>query len=60
MSSTDRTNGDVLFLAEMLSVFIFTLLLPSIQDLYHWFIPVGVCVQVAKYDVDYGISLDFS
>ena len=35
------------------------LLLPTSQDLIHWFMFVGVRIRVSKYDVDYGVSLDF-
>ena len=40
-------------------VFIFIYLLPLSQEISHWFLSVDVCVRVAKYDVDYGVILDF-
>ena len=43
----------------VLTVFIFILLLPKRQELIHWIFPVGFCVQVSKYDVNYGVSLYF-
>ena len=33
--------------------------IPTSQDLIHWFMFVGVRIRVSKYDVDYGVSLDF-
>ena len=43
----------------MLMVFIFLFLIPTIQELIHCLLPVGVHVRVSKYDVDYGASLAF-
>ena len=43
----------------MLTMFVFIILLPTIQELIHLFLTVGVHVRVYKYDVNYGVSLDF-
>ena len=61
MQSTDRTNGEKMFplWVIVLTTFIFVLLLPFIQELFHSLLPVGVCVQLSKSDVDYVISMDF-
>ena len=41
----------------VLTVFIF-LLLPSMgQEIFHWFLPVGVHVRVSKSDADDGVSI---
>ena len=40
------------------NVLVLILSLPPIQDLIYWLLPVGVCVQVFKSDVDYVISMD--
>ena len=49
-----------LLLMEVLTVLIVIFLLPTTQELIHWFVLVGVRVQVFKYDVGYSISQDFS
>ena len=59
MPSTERTNGDFFSGCSWqslpcLSFFSFS---QSSQELVHWFLPVGVCVQVSKSDVGDGVSL---
>ena len=49
-----------LFLLKVLTVFIFIFILPLIKELFHWFLPVGVCVRVSKSDVNYGVSMDLT
>ena len=44
---------------EVITVFILLLLLPTIKDLIHWFIPVGIRVRISEFGVDYGVSLAF-
>ena len=46
-------------IAEVLTMLILILLLPKIQYLIHWFMLVVVRIRVSKYDVNYGVSLDF-
>ena len=48
------------FLVAVLTVIIFILLLPTIQELIHWSVLVGVHVRVSRYDVNYGVSLSLS
>ena len=43
----------------VITVFIIIFLIPTVQELIHWFLPVGICVQVSKLDINYGISLGF-
>ena len=45
-------------LISVLTVLILVLLLPTRQEIIHWFVLVGVCIQVSKSDIDYGVSLD--
>ena len=54
-----QTEKMFLFIVAVLTVLIFILLLPIIQELIHWFLPVGVLIRVSKLDVDYDTSLDF-
>ena len=59
MSYTERENRDffVLFV-EILTMLIFIFLLPTIQEIVYWILPVGVRVRVSKSDVNYSVSLD--
>ena len=41
-----------LLLVAVLTIFIFILIIPFTQELSNWLLPVGICVQVAKYDVE--------
>ena len=41
-----------------LTVLILILLLPTIQEIIHWIIPVGICISIFKYDVKNGVSMD--
>ena len=47
------------FFTEMLTVFTFILVLPTSYELIHWILPVSVCIQLSKSDVDYGVGLVF-
>ena len=59
MASTESTNGEKKFFIHGSAYsFIFLLLHPMSQEIIHWLLPVSVCVQVSKYDDDYGVSLD--
>ena len=45
MPSTERENGEILpLLVAVLKVIILIFLLPTSQELTHWFLPVGVHV----------------
>ena len=46
-----------LLVAGIITIFLI-LLLPTSQEIIHWFLLVGVCVQVSKSDVNDGISLN--
>ena len=60
MPSTDKTSGENVSISHGIdTVIIFLLLLPTSQELIHWFVLVGVRVQVYKSDVDYGTIMDF-
>ena len=48
-----------MLLVAVLTVFIFHLILPTIQELIHWLLLVGVHVLIYKSDVDYGVILAF-
>ena len=48
-----------LLLVAVLTVLILILLLPTIQELIHWLMLVGIRVSVSKFDVDDGVSLAF-
>ena len=41
------------------TIIILLFLLPTTQELIHWLILVGIRVSITKYDVDYGVSIDF-
>ena len=57
--STEGTNREnFLLIVEVLTVLIFIFLIQTIQEIVHWFILVGICIRVSKFDVDYGVSLD--
>ena len=43
-----------------LTMLILIFLLSMIQEIVHWIIILGVRISINKYDVDDGISLDFS
>ena len=53
-----KTENYFLLLVAVINMFIFLFLLSSIQEIFHWFLPVGVCVWISKYEIDYGVSLD--
>ena len=60
MSYSERKNRDFFpLLVSALKVFIFIFLLPSIQELPHWFLLLGVCIWVVTSDVDYGVIMAF-
>ena len=44
----------------LITVFIFILLLPTIQKIFRWFLPVGFRIRVSNSDVDYGVSMDLT
>ena len=48
-----------MLLVAVINMLILILILPTIHEIIYWFMPVGVCVRVSKYDVDYGVSMDF-
>ena len=45
-------------IVSVIIVLIFILLLPTSQELIHWFVLVGIRIFISKSDVNYGISLD--
>ena len=61
MTSTERVNGGNFFpfLVAVITVVVFLFLVPTSQKLVYWLIFVGICLSISKYDIDYGISLDF-
>ena len=44
----------------VLNMFIFLFFISTTQEIFYWFLPVGVCVQVYKYYINYGVSMAFS
>ena len=46
-------------LVAVINVNILLLILPTSQELIHWFVLVGIRVWVSKSDINVGISLDF-
>ena len=46
-------------IVAVLTTNILIFLLPYIHEIFLWLLTVGVCIWVSKYDVNYGISLDF-
>ena len=54
-----QTEKKIPLLVAVLAVFILIFLIPEIQEIFHWFLHVGVRVRVSKYDVDYGVIMAF-
>ena len=56
--STERINREKIpLLVADLTVLILLDFIPPIQDRYHWLKPVGICISVTNFDVDYDVGL---
>ena len=44
-------------LVAVLTVIILLRFIPPIQELFHWIKPVGMCVSISKFGVDYDIGM---
>ena len=45
-------------IVAVLTMLILILLLPTVHEIIHWLVLVGVRVRVSKYNVNYGVSMD--
>ena len=60
MTSTEITTREIFSVVRGGSyrVHIY-LLLPTSHELIHWLIPVGICIDIYNFDVDYDVSMLF-
>ena len=46
-----------LLLVEVINLLTLLDFIPPGQERYHWIKPVGTCLSVAEFEIDYGVGL---